>query len=114
MHHSTVAMVALDLTRMGVEVLTEVPGLFTSVIPEAARVRLAGLTPRAVSALVPDLATRGFSGDSPLATASWQMMEVKTVYVSTASRSWYQRREDGGRGLKKGVEVRAAAVPGEY
>ena len=62
------AMVASDLTRMGVEVLTEVPGLFTSVIPEAARVRLRGLTPRAVSALVPDLATRGFSGDSPLAT----------------------------------------------
>jgi len=109
------AMVALDLTKMGVEVLTEVPGLFTSVIPERARVRLAGLAPRVVSALVPDLATRGYSGDSPMATVTWQMMEVKTIHVSDANQSWYQKRVDGGGGgLKKGVEVRAAAVPGEY
>ena len=113
-HHSTVAMVALDLAKMGVEVLTEVPGLFTSVIPEAARVRMAGLTPRVVSALVPDLATRGYTGDSPLATVNWQMLEVKTIHVSDASQSWYQKRGDGGGGLKKGVEVRATAVPGEY
>ena len=87
-HHSTVAMVALDLAKMGVEVLTEVPGLFTSVIPEAARVRLAGQTPQAVSGLAPDAALRGFTGDSPLATASWQLVEVKTTHVSVSSQSW--------------------------
>ena len=113
-HHGMVATVAQDLTKMGVEVLTEVPNLFTSVIPEAARVRLAGQTPQAVSGLVPDAALRGFTGDSPLATASWQLVEVKTIHVSTSSQSWYQRLAGAGGGLKRAVEVRAAAVPGEY
>ena len=75
---------------------------------------MAGLAPRVVSGLVPDLAMRNFTGDSPLATANWQLGEVKTIHVSVSSQSWYQKLAGAGGGLKKGVEVRAAAVPAEY
>ena len=112
-HDALLLTVVEDLRRMGLRARTEARDVFASAIPPEAAEAMDRDPEANVAGLVPDGVVEGFSADSGLAVVGPQLVELKTIHEST-SAGWWSVSGAPGRPLRPAVEVRAAAVHGEY